>query len=352
MRISNHFVLSILAIALGAVVASTASIAKTRYADPKEAERNGISAYKGGYYELAIPALEYAAERNMFLAQYFLARLYADNNSAHTDHAKAFLLFRSIAHENADADPDDESRAPYVARAFTALAQYYRLGLNEANVDKNLQRAAEYLNHAALFFSDPDAQFELAKLYLKGDGGVPLDIPHGKHWLSRLAQEGHAGAQAFLSDLLWKGKIVEKDEVMAYALISVAVKNAPTQDRVWIEDIYQNIHCGASPDVRKQVDGGMVADWDRRYGREPEYEDRSGLGQLDAAPVRTCANGEAVPIPNRRSMGLSPEEELAGEPGATVRRDGRQFLRGSMGVNGGLGGRLRSVGSSEAEANR
>ena len=32
----------------------------------------------------------------------------------------------------------------------------------------------------------------------------------------------------------------------ALALIRVAVANAPERDRIWIEDIYQNIFCGAS----------------------------------------------------------------------------------------------------------
>lgn len=268
--------------------------AMPQFVSPEEAMRQGISAYNGGYYEIAIPALEHAAANNMFLAEYYLAKLYADNNTPYTDHAKAYMLYQKIANEHADADPEDETRAPYVARALTALAGYVRLGLPEIGLKSNPALAAEYLNHAALFFNDEDAQFELAKLQLHGSGVAP-DIARAKHLLAIIAQKGHAGAQAFLADLYWRGKYMNHDPVRALALISVAVKNSPPQDRVWIEDVYQNIYCGASSGVRNQVTG-MVAEWNSRYGRKPAPRDRSSLSLLDQSPQRTCANGEVVPL--------------------------------------------------------
>ncbi len=339
MRTFRHSVLRASVCVFAVAVLTVSAVAGPKYSSPEEAERNGISAYNGGYYKLAIPALEYAAEHDLLVAQYFLARLYADNNTVHTDHAKAYILFENIANKYADADPDDESQAPYVSGALTALARYVRTGIKELNVEPNPAKAAEYLDHAALFFSDSDAQFELAKLYLKGD--VESDIARGKHWLSRLAQDGHAGAQAFLADLLWRGKYVEQDKIRALLLSSVAVKNAPPQERVWIEDIYQNIYCGASSRVRKQVDGAMVADWDRRYGRKPRYEDRLGLGVLDPSPTRTCANGE--PLPRRQSFDVIAEEDANDTTFDGSTGSQQRFLRGSTGV----GGRLRNVGTPD-----
>ena len=280
--------------ALWASVSASAGAATPEFRSPEEAQTQGIGAYSGGYYEMAIPALEVAAAKNLFYAQYYLARIYADNQSAHTDHAKAYLLFQKIANDYADVDPDDDNRAPYVAKSLTALAGYVRRGLAEVGLEPNPERAADYLHHAAIFFNDEDAQFELAKLELKGEG-VPSDVARGKHWLAILSQKGHAGAQAFLADLYWRGMFMDRDPVRALALISVAVKNAPGGERVWIEDIYQNIYCGAPAGVRKQV-GGMVAEWDSRYGRRPDREDRTGLGFLDARATRTCANGETVPL--------------------------------------------------------
>ena len=300
MRIFRQTIgLTVAALLVAAPVSAGAGTAQFRSAE--DALQQGIGAYTGGYYEMAIPALEVAAAKNLFLARYYLARIYADNQSAHTDHAKAYFLYQQLANDYADVDPDDDRRAPFVAKALTALAGYVRRGLPELGLKPNAKRAGEYLHHAAIFFNDEDAQFELAKLQLHGDG-VPSDVANGKHWLAILSQSGHAGAQAFLADLYWRGKFMDKDQVRALALISVAVKNAPTSERVWIADISQNIYCGASQGVRKQV-GGMVAQWDSRYGRPPAADQGAGLDLLSVRPERACANGESVPL----DFGISPD---------------------------------------------
>jgi exopolysaccharide production negative regulator len=149
-----------------------------------------------------------------------------------------------------------------------------------------------------------------------------------------LSQKGHPGAQAFLADLLWRGKYMKADPVRALALISVAVANAPPYERVWIEDIYQNIYCGTGQGIRKQATG-LVADWRTRYGRKPDTSDRSGLGPLDAQAIRTCRNGESVPFD---MMGVV-SAEAAPPVAATAESTVRPFLKGPAGVG------LRDVGA-------
>jgi len=288
-----------------------------------------MSAFSGGYYEIAIPALEFAAAKDLFLAQFYLARLYADNSSAQTDHAKAYMLYQRIANDYADVDPDDDKRAPFVAKSLTALAAYVREGIREIGLKPDQPRAVEYLHHAATFFNDEDAQFELAKLYLKGDG-VPEDVARAKHWLSVLTQKGHAGAQAFLADIYWRGKYLPKDENKALALITVAVENAPASERIWIEDIYQNIFCGSSVGIRKQAEG-VVAVWRKQYGRMSESHDRSGLGGLVPKAERSCSNGEQV-APLRRSeeaMASGNDKAAIQGPAASAPPEPQQFVRGS-----------------------
>src|SRR6476660_2035801 len=124
------------ALAAALIFASGAVLAGgVKYASPQVAFEQGLGAYKSGYYEIAIPALEEAAARgaelNKFFAEFYLARIYSDNASAFTDHAKAYLLFQKLADENADVDPEDGQRAPFVAKALTALAGYLRNGLTE-----------------------------------------------------------------------------------------------------------------------------------------------------------------------------------------------------------------------------
>ena len=313
------------AVALAAVCGLAtvpAHAASTKFQSVDAAMKQGISAYVGGYFEIAIPALEYAAAENNFFAQYYLAKLYGNNASAHTDHSKAYLLYQKVANDYTDIDPEDARHAPYVADSLVKLARYMRDGLEEIGLASNPKRAADYLHHAAVYFASEDAQFELSKMRIVGDG-VPSDVKLGKHWLSKLSRLGHPGAQAFLADLYWRGKIVKLDQVQALALISVAVKNALPEDRVWIEDIYQNIYCGAPTGVREHV-AGMVAEWDNRYGRKPRSQDRhrSGLGLLEAQPVRTCSNGEILPM--RRGTEIATEQPTveAGRKSPDVMRGG------------------------------
>lgn len=276
----------------------------TTFSSPAEALRQGVSAYQGGYYEIAVPALKYAAASDDFMANYYLAKIFQDNSGPYTDHAQAYALFEKIADEHLDADPDDP-RAVFVGKSLTALAGYLLRGLPEIGLAADPDRAVFYLKNASTSFNDEDAQFELAKLQLKGEG-VETNVPLGRHWLSVLSRNGHAGAQAFFADLLWRGKHVEPDPARALALIAVAVENAPPQDAMWIEDIYQNIFCGAGEGTRQQATG-IVAQWGNRYGRKPQASyDRSGLGELAAGPVRTCSNGERVNLINKGAEIASP----------------------------------------------
>jgi TPR repeat protein len=307
-----------------AVSAVSASAASAKYRSPQDALEQGIGAYNGGYYEIAVPALQYANDAHLFLAPYYLARIYSDNNGSQTDHAKAYELYLKIAEEHTDVDPDDDQRAPYVAKAMTQIAGYLMSGLPEVGLQSNPRLAAEYLREAAQFFRDEDAQFELAKLYLRGEG-IESDVPYAKHWLSVLSQKGHPGAQAFLADLLWRGKYMKADPVRALALISVAVANAPLYERVWIEDFYQNIYCGAAQGIRTLA-AGLVADWRTRYGRKPDLSDRSGLGPLNTQAVRTCRNGESVPFD---MMGVVSAE--VAQPAAPMPQM-QPFVKGPAGI--------------------
>jgi TPR repeat protein len=311
-------ILAALALAATLLSAPAAAGKGMTFTSPQAAYEQGIGALKAGRLEIALPALEYAASKEVFLAQFYLARMYADNSGPYTDHAKAYMLYQRIADEHADVDPDYDQRAPFVARSFTALAGYLLSGLSEISLKPTPHRAAEYLQHAATYFNDQDAQFELAKLYLKGEG-VPEDTKLAVHWLSVLTEKGHASAQAFLADLYWRGKHVPKNEGRALALITVAVEHAPVNERIWIEDIHQNIFCGASLGVRNEADG-LVADWRQRYGRRQTVTiDRHGLSPLQIGPVRTCGNGEPV-----RTVQAKPPVESGRSNVST------SALRGSM----------------------
>ena len=310
MRISSGIVAAFAIAAAGAAWAG----GSVKYASPQAAFEQGLGAYKSGYYEIAIPALEEAAregpELNRFFAEFYLARIYSDNSTALTDHTKAYVLFQKLALENADADPEDGRRAPFVAKALISLADYLKRGVKGIGVRPDPQRAFELLQHAATVFGDQDARFELAKSYLGGRNGSE-DVKRGMHYLSVLTEEGYSGAQAFLADLYWRGRHVKKDEQRALALITVAVENAPEHERIWIEDIYQNIFCGTSQGTRKEADG-IVATWKKIFTRPAAPSDRMGLGALE--PQRKCGTGEVIDI--RRG---EPPPQVVATPPASAR---------------------------------
>jgi hypothetical protein len=214
-----------------------------------------------------------------------------------------------------------------VAKALTALAAYVKHGVRELRLDPDPERAADYLRHAATFFNDEDAQFELAKLYLEG-AGVERDPVRALHYLSVLTTERkHAGAQAFLAELYWRGQLVKRDPLRALALISVAVENAPASERVWIDDIYQDIFCGASEAVRREAQGRVV-EWRLKYRRMVGKSDRSAMET--SRGVRTCADDAPV-MPVEHS------------PSAAAQLSERQPMQGNA-----LGFALKDVGVTNA----
>ena len=321
--------------ALALVVATgLVSAAEPVFRSPDAALRQGLGAYRGGYYEIAVPALEYAAEEDSLLAKYYLALIYSDNFGSRTDHVQAFRIYRSIVDEYAEVDPDLDPRAPIVGQSLTAYAKYIRRGLPTINLKPNPKRATDYFNNASMTFNNEDAQFELAKMFLAGEG-VNRNRRLASHWLSVLSQKGHPGAQAFLADLLWRGKHMDADPVRALALIVVAVKNAPPQERLWIEDIYQTIYCGAPKGVRKQATG-IVADWGKRYSRKTRRRPGGRRGvSVDAQPIRTCQDGEYVgSIWAPRPVAPNTESHVTDGPGlplATTPQSGEGFSLGGAG---------------------
>ena len=219
-----------------------------------------------------------------------------------------------------------------MAKALIALAGYVRTGVREIGLRPNPQRAVDYLHHAATFFGDKDAQFELARTYLSGDGSSD-DVKRGLHYLSVLTEQSYPAAQAFLAELLWRGRHVKKDDQRALALITIAVENAPAHERIWIDETYQSIFCATTQGTRQEADG-IIARWRRVFARPAsEPADRMGLGGRELQPERKCANGEAVAV-RREQQG----DAAAAPPPARI-----EVLKGDAASL-----RFRDVGAAES----
>jgi hypothetical protein len=102
----------------------------------------------------------------------------------------------------------------------------------------------------------------------------------------------------------------------------MAVENAPEHERIWIEDIYQNIFCGTSQGTRKQADG-IVAVWRKMFSRPSPPTDRMGLG-AELQPQRACGNGEMVDINRDGARPAKDPAPAVAMPPAVLRPESMQ----------------------------
>ena len=265
------------------------------FASDREAYAQGLGAYRAGNLDIAVPALTFAAEHGVLAARSYLARIYADDKTGYSDHGRAYKLFMSIVETHGDVDPDDVRSVPFVAHAWTALGRYARDGVSaNFKIKPDLAKAAAYFQYAAQEYDDETAQFEFAKLHLTRYQ-VAGKSRHVVHWLAKLTNKGHTGAQALLADLLCHGKFINKEPDRALALISLASANASPEDRDWIEDIHQNIYCAAGADVRRKAKE-LVVKWRETLGRRSNAVGKSVLATLGARPFRVCTDGKVATV--------------------------------------------------------
>ena len=176
--------------------------------------------YNAGDKAGAAQALEYAATRGHTLALWKLGRMYADGDGVDHDELKAFEYFSKLADANADESPDSPN-APVVASAFVALGGYFLDGIKGTYVTANPSRAREMFQYAASYFSDPHAQYNLARLYLDGTG-VQKDPRQAARWFKLSAEKGHAASQALLGQLLINGDGVPRQSARGLMWLTLA----------------------------------------------------------------------------------------------------------------------------------
>jgi hypothetical protein len=103
----------------------------------------------------------------------------------------------------------------------------------------------------------PDAQFQLGMLYRDGVGVKP-DSAAAARWLKRAAEQGHAGAQFALAELLLKDSAVGGDPAGAFFWLSLAVESLEDseaeQAQAYLEEITGQLDPPALRRLRRQVE--------------------------------------------------------------------------------------------------
>src|SRR4029078_8483369 len=279
------------------------------YASATEAYRQGMVALKRGRMVVALPALEYAAARGVLGAQIKMARLYADGRDVPTNDAKAFSYFQEIADQYADISPSSPI-AKYVGESLVALGQYYMAGIPAVPLPSNPAYAADIYRHAASYFGDAEAQYQLGLLYLSGEG-VEKNPSLAVNWLATAAKKQHAAAQATLGELLWKGDEVRQRQARGLAFLTLAHENAKAEgdEPKWIADLYQDAFAKADNATRKEAElllpelGPTTKMPAAAHGPDDHIVIQATEGALSlpsaATPHHTAPAGPPLPRPTR-----------------------------------------------------
>jgi len=221
-------------------------------ATPFDALRSGNQMLREGRINQGLMALEYAAERGVPGAIWKLGRIYADGEGVGVNEKRAFDYFRSLTKAHA-YDPPGTPHARYVANAFVTLGHYYLKGIPDTDVRPDPVVAHGMFRHAASYFGDPDAQYQVGRLYLEG-AGTPKDAVQASRWLRLAADNGQRNAQALLGAMLFKGKDVTRQAAMGLFWLTVAkdavAKEGGGPDDKWITDTYAAAFAQATEDER------------------------------------------------------------------------------------------------------
>ena len=225
---------------------------------PFEAFRSGAQELRHGDKQKALRALEYSAERGFVMAQWKLARMYAEGDGVEQSDVRAFEYFSRIADSHAD-DLPGTPQARFIANAFVALGHYYAEGIANSTVKADLSLARKMYLHAATYFGDPEAQYFYGRTLLDGAGGLK-DPRRAAQWFNSAANKGQPKAQAMLGRMLFKGETgVPRQAARGLMWLSIAKSNAPPAEG-WIGDLYESAFKQANADERALA-GEFLLQW-------------------------------------------------------------------------------------------
>src|SRR5271156_4316156 len=174
------------------------------FASGQEALRVGEEDLRAGKMAASIVALTYADESGQVIARWKLGQMYAEGDGVTRDDVKAYHFFNQLV-EGYDEDQPDLQNTSAISDAFVAVGVYCLNGVPNSEVHADPQRAHELFQYAATTFADPNAQYNLAHMYMIGSGGLAKDTVAAVRWLALAAKAGHPPSQALLGHMLFVG---------------------------------------------------------------------------------------------------------------------------------------------------
>ena len=227
-----------------------AKISPKAFASAGDALRAGIDDLKAGDAEGAVTALTYAADGGEPIARWKLGEIYADGVCVARDDVKAYRYFNQLVEDYDEDAPDQRNRAA-ISNAFVAVGVYSLSGIPNSEVRADPERARELFQYAATTFGNPDAQYNLAHMYIVGAGGLSKDNISAVRWLKVAAMKGHRPSQALLGHMLFTGDGVPSQRGRGLMWLEIATDGVEGPKDEWVRDIYQHDLSAANEDDRR-----------------------------------------------------------------------------------------------------
>ncbi len=246
------------------------------FASGEQALRVGLDDLKAGNTESSVAALTYAAESGQAIARWKLGEMYADGDGVPRDDLKAYHFFNQLV-EDYDEDQPDRRNQSAISNAFVAVGVYCLNGIPNSDVRPDPRRAHELFQYAATIFGDPNAQYNLAHMYMIGAGGVAKDNIAAVRWLALAAQKGHPPSQALLGHMLFTGDGVSHQRARGLMWLELAKDSAPDPRDQWIRELYQRDFQVAGDDDRQAATAMHEA---RAKGTPPPIPTRSSVASF------------------------------------------------------------------------
>jgi exopolysaccharide production negative regulator len=247
-------------------VGANAKVPLPIFKNPQAALRAGLEDFKSGDQRSGIEALKYAAAGGESLARWKLAKMYADGDGVPQDDIKAYEYFSEIV-ANYNEDNPNPREAAVVSSAFVAVGVYSLTGIANTKVASEPMRALEMFQYAATNFGDPNAQYNLARMYLDGvNGVVAKDTRQAARWLHLAAEKGHAESQALLGQILFTGLDgLPQQRGLGLMWLTLAHETAEQSSKdKWINDLYEKMTAAAS-DSDKQIAALYLSDLKKKH---------------------------------------------------------------------------------------
>ena len=229
-----------------------AKISPKGYASAEQALRAGLDDLNAGNAASCVDALTYAAEGGQPVARWKLGEMYADGVGVARDDVKAYQYFNQLV-QDYDEDTLDPRNRGAVSSAFVAVGVYSLTGIPNSGVRPDPERARELFQYAASTFGDPDAQYNLAHMYMVGSGGLAKDKLVAVRWLMLASGKGHRPSEALLGHLLFAGDGVLPQRARGLMWLTIANEGAEGPKDGWIGDLYRRDLAAASVQDREMA---------------------------------------------------------------------------------------------------